>query len=148
MGLLGYCSPTIARVVGLPRLARVFGCLRQMSGSPVLVLPAGPINRRRQSVLRGRASWSHVGGLSRARSACPGVVAAYGWSLSRLVDAHRRGLWRGEAVPRVPRYLPISGWPLWGFWRMCVAVCRRISAAVPLWFPEGTPVGMVPFYCR
>ena len=43
---------------------------------------------------------------------------------------------------------PISGWPVWGSRRACAAVCRRISAAVPLWFLEGASVGMVPFHCR
>ena len=41
-------------------LARVFECLLQKSGSPVPLSPAGPINRRRRSVLRGRASSGFV----------------------------------------------------------------------------------------
>ena len=48
----------------------------------------------------------------------------------------------------MPRCLPISRCLLWGSCRVCGAVCRRISAAVPLRFLEGPPVGMVPFHCR
>ena len=48
----------------------------------------------------------------------------------------------------MPRCLPISWWQLRGLCQVRAAVCRRISAAVPLWFLKGAPVGMVPFHCR
>ena len=70
----------------------------------------------------------------------PGVVAAYGWCRSRWFDAHHRGLW-DEAVPGLLHCLLISGWPSWGPCHHRAAVCCLISAAVPLWFLEGPPVG-------
>ena len=43
----------------------------------------------------------------------------------------------------MPSCLFISGWPVWDSRRVCAAVCRCISAAVPLRFLEGPSVGMV-----
>ena len=96
------------------------------------------------SVVRCRALRGALSG----KVVLPGVVAAYGWSLSRWLDANRRGLWWGAAVPGVPRCLPISRWPPWGPCYVFAAVCCLISAAVPHRFLEGPLVGMVPFHCR
>ena len=54
-----------------------------------------------------------------------GVVAVYGRSLSR---------WFAVSV--------------WGSRHVCAAVCRCISAAVPLRFLDGPSVGTGPFHCQ
>ena len=62
MGPSGRCPCSIARVVGLPRLARIRGRALQKSGSPVPLSQVRPIDRRRQGALRGRASSGFAGG--------------------------------------------------------------------------------------
>ena len=137
VGAMGSVEPS-ARVVGQPRLARIRGCPLQKSGNPVPLLPVRPIDRRRRgccAAVRGRV----LRGALPGKVGLPGVVAAYGWSLSRWFDAHRRGLWGSEPVPGVPRSLPISGLPPWGPCHVCAVVCCLISAAVPLrsvWCPS------------
>ena len=118
-------------------MARIRGRPLQKSGRSVPLLLERPVYRRRR-VVRG-ALPGNIG--------LPGVLAANGWSFSRWFDADRRGPWWGEAVPGVPRCLPSSGWPPWGPCHVCAAVCRRISAAVPLPFLVGPPAGMVAFHC-
>ena len=82
--------------------------------------------------VRRQYLWGALGG----KVSLPGVVAAYGWSRSRWFNADHRGLRWDEMVPGLPYCLPISGWPPWGLYHVCTAVCGRISAAVPLWFLE------------
>ena len=57
----------------------------------------------------GCAAWPcSLGFCGGPKVSLPGVVAAYGWSLSCWFDAHLLDLRLAEVVPMVPRCLPIS----------------------------------------
>ena len=158
MGPSGWCPCSIAPVVGLPRLARWQGRVPQCPSCRCA--RSTGVGGVRCAVVRRRVSRGVLPG----KAGLPGVVAAYGWSLSPWFDAHRPGLGWGEAVQMVPCCLPISGCPPWGPCHVCAAVCRVISAAVPLRSSKGPPAGrrdlgagrgevriaagMVPFQCR